>query len=103
MFSDEVQNRFTKFMKRMTEKWSSPEYIEGSEPAYSFAVNKRQHRKAVEWSVEHDKTCKFADPMSRGAIGGRTVWTFCHTSLGTVIRMKCECGGEIDVSDYEEW
>lgn len=39
-----------------------------------------------------------------GAIGGSEVFTFCHTSLGTVAKVKDELTGkEIDLTDYDSW
>ena len=39
----------------------------------------------------------------RGAIGGSIEYIFAPTSLGVVVKAKCACGKEIDVSDYEGW
>jgi hypothetical protein len=38
-----------------------------------------------------------------GAIGGALTYSFTPTSLGVVIKAKCACGKEVDVSDYEGW
>ena len=38
------------------------------------------------------------------AIGGMFVWSFCNTSLGTVISIRCDgCKEEIDITDYGSW
>lgn len=38
-----------------------------------------------------------------GAIGGALTYSFTPTTLGVVIKVKCACGKEIDVTDYEGW
>ncbi len=37
------------------------------------------------------------------AIGGRFTYSFCPTSLGDIITVKCFCGEEIDITDYGSW
>lgn len=39
----------------------------------------------------------------RSAIGGAITYEFAPTSLGVVVKVKCHCGANIDVSDYENW
>lgn len=68
-----------------------------------FALDDIQFIKLVKWEREHDKTCKFANPMKQGACGGRLTYSFTPTSLGVVTKIKCACGEEVDVSDYDEW
>ena len=91
------------FIQRLLLKTSTPEYIEGSKPAYSFHVNKRQSQKINTFITEHNKECVFADPNKCGSIGGRFTYEFCNTYLGQVTKLKCECGASVDVSDYDEW
>jgi len=56
-----------------------------------------------DWLREHDKNCPYSDPMKCGAIGGRLTYCFTPTALGLVIKVKCGCGEEKDVSDYDSW
>lgn len=64
-----------------------------------FGMTESESKKLHEWSVEHDKTCPLK--YNQGAIGGRTTYCFTPTSLGTVVKVKCACGEEIDISDYD--
>ena len=47
----------------------------------------------VEWVLGHRDMC--AQPE----VG----LTFTPTGIGTAIRVKCECGAEADLSDYDSW
>ena len=38
-----------------------------------------------------------------GAIGGADTYIFIPTSLGTIVKYKCRCGKELDLSEYETW
>lgn len=38
--------------------------------------------------------------MYSGAIGGRYSYTFCHTSIGTVIKVKDDGTGKNDLSPF---
>ena len=38
-----------------------------------------------------------------GAIDGKTTFSFTPTSIGTVVKVKCVCGNEADLTDYENW
>lgn len=55
---------------------------------------------AGNWLKEHEKICKQTDV---GAIGGKYTWSFTQTGLGCIMVLKCACGEEIDVTDYENW
>lgn len=102
-FSEESKQLMYDFAQRLAQKLSTPEYIEGSKTAFSFDVNKRQAEKILNFTTEHNRTCRFANPGSCGASGGRFTYEFCNTYLGQVCKFKCECGASIDVTDYEEW
>jgi len=68
-----------------------------------FNLNKEQLSKYTEWIKEHNKTCKYTDPMKQGAIGGRITFSFTPTGLGTLVQVKCMCGEVYDLSDCENW
>ncbi len=53
------------------------------------------------WIKEHNKTCEYY--KNQGAIGGRLTYTFTPTGLGMIRKVKCTCGEEKDVSNYEDW
>jgi hypothetical protein len=67
-----------------------------------FDLDKEQSIKYNEWTKGHDKVCKFTQPgASAGAIGGRLTFEFTPTGLGTIVRVKCACGEEVDLTDYD--
>lgn len=67
-------------------------------------VSKQQREAAREWMKKHDIERHVAeDENSRysGAIGGAYTWCFTGTSIGQVVTVKCSCGEELDISDYD--
>ena len=56
---------------------------------------KKYHR----WKAKHDKTC----PDKGAAIGGRITFSFTPTGIGTVVVVKCACGEEKNVTDFDRW
>lgn len=71
--------------------------------AYTFEITDSEALKLKALMAAHDTECKFADPMKRGAIGGRLTYCFTPTSLGTIASVKCACGEEITLTDFSEW
>lgn len=65
-----------------------------------FSLDDTQRLALIVWLTEHDKACRFADPAKQGASGGRLTYSFTPTSLGTVTKVGCACGGECDLTDY---
>ena len=68
-----------------------------------FELNEVERQKLRDWQEKHDKKCKFANPMSQGAIGGRLTYMFTPTSLGVITKIKCTCGKEADLTDMSIW
>jgi hypothetical protein len=68
-----------------------------------FSLGEFERAKLMEWITEHDKTCKYADRNKQGACGGRLTYSFTPTGIGMVVKIECACGGECDVSDYDNW
>lgn len=68
---------------------------------YKFVFNKEQQVKFHEWDEAHKKRCVNGDPMNQGAIGGRLTFSFTPTSLGEIQKVRCVCGEEIDLTDYD--
>ena len=60
-----------------------------------FELCSEEIKKLNEWD-KHECTVK----NNQGAIGGRLTFFFTPTSLGTIIKVKCGCGEEIDLTDY---
>ena len=68
-----------------------------------FDVSPEETKAYRDWKKKHDKTCKFADPMKGGAIGGRLTYKFTPTGLGCLFSVKCACGAEEDFTDVDNW
>ena len=63
-----------------------------------FTLTDEQWAKVAEWQATHDRT------LYGGAIGGRYVYSFCNTTLGTIIKVHDQLeGSTLDLSDYEDW
>ena len=67
----------------------------------TFHLDDSLHSPFAQWLAEHDKTCILTDAARCGAIGGRFTFCFCPNSLGTVLTVKCGCGAEVDLTDYD--
>lgn len=67
----------------------------------SFGLNNEEDKMLFEWLYKHDETCPLKH--NQGAIGGRLTYCFTPTGLGDVIKVKCSCGEEIDLTIYEDW
>lgn len=60
-------------------------------------LDKEQLKNFNNWNKERKEVCKLT---YTGAIGGRLTYSFTPTGLGTVVKVKCACGEEIDLTDY---
>jgi hypothetical protein len=52
---------------------------------------------------EHECDYHRKDNPVTGASGGAITYQFAPTTLGTVVKIKCECGLETDITDYRSW
>lgn len=68
-----------------------------------FHISKEDAEKIRTWINKHDLTCKFSDPMSCGAIGGRFTYQFTPTGLGMITSIVCACNEEFNFTDYDYW
>jgi len=66
---------------------------------YNFSTNDTE--KILNWSAEHLPECKYKD--NTGAIGGVLTFSFTPTSIGTVVKVICACGEELDLTEYDLW
>ncbi len=64
-----------------------------------FKINDEQQVKICDWDSKHYCSLK----GNSGTIGGRLSYIFNPTSLGTGVIVRCGCGAEIDVTEYENW
>lgn len=60
-----------------------------------YTIPKSERERAQAFRDEHDRLHAGVD---QGAIGGRFSVSFCDTSIGDVIALRCACGASIDVS-----
>lgn len=64
-------------------------------------LNKEQLKKFYEWNNDHIQKCPHYE--NPGAIGGRLTYCFTPTGLGTIVKIVCSCGEELDLTDYDKW
>lgn len=76
---------------------------EDYEPVITFRIDVGEMRQLNEWLGDHEKTCPIAAGKITGAIGGALTYSFTNTSLGQICKIRCACGQEVDVTDYEGW
>lgn len=71
-----------------------------------FGLYKEQRDSIRKWMKEHDEDRHvLAGRKFRyaGAIGGAYTYEFTSTTLGTVTTVRCSCGEQLDVTDYNDW
>lgn len=66
----------------------------------TFTIDDEEEKKIEEWLKTHDGVCRHAGGKNTGAIGGRLTFSFTHTSIGTVLKVQCACGVDLDATDY---
>lgn len=70
-----------------------------------FGVTFKQSRKVDKFKNDHSCTLD-EDPLGGkqvGAIGGRFTYSFTPTDLGEILVIKCACGAEQDLTEYNDW
>jgi hypothetical protein len=83
-----IWNRLNDLFKRDDVKQSSLNL------RLTFSPNEIEYTKACEWINIH--CCK-------GSTGDSYTWCFTPTGLGVACTVRCSCGAELNVTDYESW
>lgn len=69
-----------------------------------FEFTEEQSKRIKVWDDLHECSLKDSEGNRRFTTsGGRLKYTFIPTGLGEVQKIKCSCGSELDVSEYEKW
>ena len=73
-----------------------------------FVLEGTELAKFRAWEAEHNKTCRYYDDGTSpecpsGAIGGQFTFKFTPTGLGYIITIKCLCGKDVNVTDFDNW
>ena len=63
-----------------------------------FEIKERDFIKVSNWNKNHKCTIPYS-----GALGGKLTYTFTPTNIDTIIKVKCACGKELDLTDYTNW
>lgn len=70
-----------------------------------FSVTPTQSKDAHEFLSGHE--CGLEDDelggKKVGAIGGQLTWCFTQTGLGEILVIKCMCGAEKNLTDFDSW
>ena len=72
----------------------------------NFSLDSSQLARAKAWSAEHDAAKHIPANGKRrkvGAIGGAYTYCFTPTGIGTVTKIQCSCGDNLDLTDYSLW
>lgn len=66
-----------------------------------FIISDTQHEKLKEWQKDHDCPLYDAELGCRyvGAAGGADTYIFNPTGLGEIVKVRCSCGAEIDLTE----
>lgn len=65
-----------------------------------FELNGKENAVAILWKKAHAKKHVM---KSVAAISGRWSYIFTPNSIGTAITVRCICGEEKDVTNYDDW
>ena len=69
-----------------------------------FELTEEQEKRYEEWAETHE--CKYRTRGNFryvGAIGGADTFEFTGTGLGIIQKVRCLCGAELDLTDYDMW
>lgn len=61
-----------------------------------FTLTHKELLKIDAWKLKHNHNYK-------AAIGGQFTYCFTPTGIGVIVKVKCDCGKEIDISSYKDW
>jgi hypothetical protein len=82
----------------MAERLSYPDLLAASGCCVLHGVPAEAEPKLKAWQEQH------LHPGERkAAIGGSWTYSYTPTGLGTIVKVSCSCGGEIDLTDYDAW
>jgi len=65
----------------------------------SFHITEDEREKFRVWREEHELSCT----RKSAAIGGAYTYCFTPTGLGDIKVVKCVCGTEVTLTDFENW
>ena len=70
-----------------------------------FKVTGEQEKQAQKFMLTHDCSCRKDEDgwPYVGAIGGATTFCFTPTGLGDILVVKCTCGAEVNLTDFDSW
>lgn len=68
----------------------------------TFEISDEQLRNINKWLEEHSKTCPYFT-VNFKYLGSPISYIFTPDSIGTGVIIKCICGKEADVSDYDNF
>ena len=71
----------------------------------SVEVNMAAEADSAKYKLFFEHECIYTrkDNPVTGASGGAISYQFTPTTLGTVVKVRCECGQEEDITDYRAW
>ena len=91
------------------DRWDDlDDHYKNTDNARRFFISGFEQQSLDEWTRQHNKVCPYYDDGTKpespaGAIGGRLSYQFTPTGLGTAITVKCACGEEENLTDYDSW
>ena len=70
-------------------------------PPSTFTLNDKEMDSIKKFLEEHMKNCPYLEPKTAGWLGSPIHYIFTPDSIGTSVSIKCNCGAEANVGDYE--
>lgn len=73
-----------------------------------FETTEHEHEALAAWLQKHVQSCVYWQPneeglLPQGASGGAITYCFTPTTIGLVTKVRCACGTEGDLTDYNDW
>ena len=73
-----------------------------------FTISGKEVENFEDWLGTHDKFCRFAESKMRKngtppSGWARFTYMFSRASIGYIIKVKCQCGEEVDITDFDSW
>ncbi|GEM_PF-1496648 len=80
--------------------------VHGTNQVINFTLSGKELRETLNFSKKHKCGLENDQRTGRkktGAIGGSITYCFTPTSLGTMMAIKCACGKNKNITDYDSW
>jgi hypothetical protein len=94
-----VKSKLEKILKKVDKTIGNLKNNPPIEVKISADIDSKKYNEFFEHQCQYTQK----DNPVTGAIGGARSYIFTPTNVGTIIKLRCACGKEEDVTDYRGW